>query len=199
MTTASTLSFETARTGLRQWIATLAGIALAAVQWADEPRVAVDGACVLLNVIAERSIGQDERQQEYDAAQVNGAEIIRKVGGPRVITISVHYDGYDQRLHLSPVTAASALKARMGGDDSAYALRELGFAFVDATGPVNAPRSDNGRVYPRAVIDVRLGYTRVESDTATQWIETVIAKSRVRDVDGVELPIPPNSTVEIEV
>lgn len=198
MTTAASPDLTTARTGLRQWFATLAGLELAAVQWEDEPRSMVVGVCGLISPIADRALGMGERQHEYEPAADEGEELVRAVGGPRVASFSLKLDGYDQRLPEGVFFRMSSVAELMRGEDSVAALRGLGFALVDVTGPTNVPRVEGGRVYPRAVLDVFLGYTRVERETPTTWVEEVRVTSRMADVDGVELPAPPNATVSIE-
>lgn len=198
MTTATSPDLAAARTGLRQWFADLAGLDLAAVQWEDEPRSMVVGVSGLISPIADRAIGQGERQHEYDSGAAEGSEIVRKVGGPRVLSVSLKLDGYDQRLPEGVFFRMSRVAELARGEDSIATLRALGFALVDVTAPINVPREQAGRVYPRAAVDVFLGYTRVESESATTWVERVEVTSRLRDVDGVELPAPPNETVSIE-
>lgn len=197
MTTTTSPDLTAMRTGLRTWFAALVGLEPAAVQWEDEPRSMHVGSCGLLNVIAERIVGQDERQRRYNALAPAGQEIERKVGGPRIMTLSLKLDGYDQRLPEGPLFRMSSAAAKARGVDSISQLRAMGLALIDIVGPTNAPRIEDNRIYPRAVLDVRLGYTRVESEAPTTWIEKVRVKSRFRDVDGAELPSPPNGTIEI--
>jgi hypothetical protein len=197
MTTTASPDLTALRTGLRQWFADVAELELAAVQWEDEPRQMIPGLAGLLNVVAERALGQDERQWEYDAGADPGEEIVRKVGGPRVLTLSLKLDGYDQRLNAGPFFRMSAIAAKLRGEDACSALRALGFALIDAVGPTNIGREDHGRVYPRAVLDVFLGYTRVEGEAPTTWVETVKGLAEFRDADGVLLPTPPNGEITI--
>lgn len=198
MTTTTSPNLSTARTALRQWFADLAGLELAAVQWEDEPRSVTPGISGLLNVIAERALGQDERQWSFDAGAPDGEQIVHAVGGPRVLTLSLKLDGYDQRLPEGVFFRLSSVAALIKGEDSIRALRALGFALVDVEGPSNVPRVDADRVFPRAVLDVFLGYTRVEYEAPGTWIETVKIATHLADSDGEELPSPPNGEITIE-
>lgn len=198
MTTTTSPDFEAARTGLRQWFATLAGLELVAVQWEDEPRSMVTGVCGLINILGDRGRGRPERQHEYDPAAPAGQEIVRRVGGPRELSLSLKLDGYDQRLGRGVFLLMSRVSTRMHGADSLSSLRGMGFALLDVRDVVNLPRDDAHRKYPRAVLDVRLGYTAVEAVSPTTWIETVRVRTHLRDADGVELPSPPNGEITIE-
>lgn len=198
MTTSTSPDPTSIRTALRQWAADLIGIDLAAVQWEDEPRKLITGMSALLDAIADRSIGQSESQTQYDATAASGEEIVRAIGGPRVLTLSMKLDGYDQRLHVSPFFQLSSVAEKIRGEVSCSALRAMGFALVDITGPSNISRAEGGRAYPRAVLDISLGYTRVEYEQSTTWIERVRVSSQLADVDEVVLPSPPNEEITIE-
>ena len=199
MTTTSSPSASAMRSGLLAWGAFLVGIEVAAAAWTDQPRPMVAGLCLLIDPVAERVIGQDARSHTYDADAPAGSEIVRRVGGPRWFTVSLALDGYDQRLSEGPFMRMSSAAAVAQGIDSCARLRALGLSLVDVQGPVNVPRTEAGRVYPRAVLDVRLGYTRVELDAPTTWIEKTRGTTKLRDADGELLPSPPNGEFEVEV
>lgn len=183
--------------GLRQWAAYVVDDDASVVQWTDEPRRAIPGMTVLLDHLAERVVGQDARTHTFDSTAEPGREVVRRVGGPRVMTLSLALEGYDQRFPEGPFARAAAASARAQGRESIKRLRALGFSLVDVQGPVNARRIEGSRAYPRGVLDVRLGYTRVELDAPTTWIETVRLTTRLRDADGSLLPSPPNRELEI--
>lgn len=198
MTTTSSPDLTAARTGLAAWFAALIGITAVHVQWEDEPRAIIAGVCGLLSPVADVELGTAEARRFYNSGAAAGEEIERSVGGPRVLTLSLKLDGYDQRLPNGVFFAMSSIATEMRGAVSLAELRELGFALVSIDGPRNVPRLEAGRTYPRAVLDVRLGYTRVENIEPTTWIETVEVTSHMRDVDGDELETPPNGTTTIE-
>lgn len=186
------------RTGLLAWFAALAGLAVTSVQWEDEPRSLITGVCGLLAPVADVGLGQVEAQHAYDSHAAAGEEIERTVGGPRVLTLALKLDGYDQRLPEGVFFALASVATKLRGADSLAALRAMGLAVVSIDGPRNVARVEAGRTYPRAVLDVRLGYTRVETITPITWIETVKVESRIRDEAGTLLPSPPNGITTIE-
>lgn len=198
MTTASSPDLAIVRTGLAAWFAALLGFELSSVQWEDEPRSMIAGASALLSPVADVGLGTPEAQHTYNALAAEGEEIERSVGQPRVLSLSLKLDGYDQRLPQGVFFVMSDVATELHGAVSLAALRELGMALVSVEGPRNVPRVEGGRVYPRAVLDVRLGYTRVREIAATTWIEKIEVTSHMRDVDGAELPTPPNGTQIIE-
>lgn len=201
MTTTSSPSPTSLRTGLLAWAAFIAGLDEGAAQWTDEARRMVQGPCILVDAVAERVVGQDARTHELDMDASAGSEIVRRIGGPRVMTLALALDGYDQRLPEGPFLRMSRAATLAQGIESRSRLRALGLSLVDAQGPINASaaRKEGGRAYPRAVLDVRLGYTRVELDAPTTWIERARLTTGLRDADGELLPSPPNREVEIAV
>lgn len=198
MTTTVSPDFANARVALRQWFADRAGLLLNVVSWEDEPRPMVVGTAGMMNLIADVGLGRGERQHKYNAGAPAGQQIERAVGQPRVMTLSLKLDGYDQRLDKTPLITMGRVATRLHGDDSHAALRALRFALVDVIGPTEIPRVDDAsRVYPRANLDVRLGYTLVLNETPTTWVEFMKFTSKMRDVDEVLLPTPPNATVTV--
>lgn len=197
MTTLNSPDASQVRAGLAQWAAYVADDDAGVVQWTDEPRRAIPGMSVLLDHVAERVVGQDARTHTFDDSAEPGREIVRRVGGPRVMTLSLVLDGYDQRFPEGPFSRAAAASARAQSRESIKRLRALGFSLVDVQGPVNARRVEGSRAFPRAVLDVRLGYTRVELDAPTTWIGTARLTTRLRDADGSLLPSPPNRELDI--
>lgn len=195
MTTSTAIDLSTLRTGLRQWFADLCGLQLEAVHWYDEPRPMVVGACGMLQPIALRQLGQVEEQQEHDAGAPAGEEVVRRVGGRRILSLSLVLDGYDQRLPTGVFFALEAARTKAEGAPSIEALRALGMAFVRSQDVQALPaREQQGRAYPRAVLDLELGYTAVEALAPAGYFEHAELVTEARDVDASLLPSPPNGS-----
>lgn len=201
-----TTDLEAARTGLRQWYADLLGLELARVQWEDEPRTAFsDGLVGLLQPVAERQLGRGETLHERDDDAPEGEELVRKRAVAIALSLSLKLDGYDQRINAGPFFALSSVATKLRGGPSLAALRDgdrddlsdpprFAFAVIRSAGPFNVARDEAGRRFPRAALDVTLGYTRVESLSPLTFIEAAEVTSHLRDTDGTELPSPPNVT-----
>lgn len=195
MTRATALDLTAVRTGLRQWFANLVGIELNATHWQGEPRPVVEGVCAMLQPIAIRELGQVEEQEELDEDADEGQEIVRKVGGPRVFSLSLILDGYDQRLPNGVLFALESARTKIQGGDSIDALRALGLAFVRTLAVQGLPnRVHQKREYPRATLDIELGYTAIETLAPVGYFEHAQLVTEARDVDGELLPTPPNGS-----
>lgn len=199
-----TTDLEAARTGLLAWYADLLGIEVGRVRWEDEPQVASETFVGTIKPIAERELGLPETQREN--AGPPGEELERTIGQPVVLSLSLLLDGYDQRLHLGPFFKLSSVRTKLRGGPSMAALRDgdrnrdehedprFAFAIVRTSGPFNVARDEAGRRYPRAALDVELGYTRIETLSPITFIERAKVTSHLREPDGTELPDPPNVT-----
>lgn len=195
MTTAAAIDLTAARTGLVAWFAELTGLDASAVRWRDEPRPVVAGVAGELQPIAIRELGQGEEQHEHDGGADEGEELVRAVGGSRVLSLSLLLDGYDQRLPEGVLFALERARTKMVGAPSLDALRALGFAFVRSHAVQGLPnREHQGRAYPRAVLDVELGFTAVESLDPTGYFAHAQLETEARDVDDSLLPSPPNGS-----
>jgi hypothetical protein len=203
----TTTDLEAARTGLLAWYADLIGVDVSRVRWEDEPQIAADDLVGTIKPVAERELGRTETQVERDpGTPAAGEELLRSIGQPVALSLSLVLDGYDQRLHRGTFFPLSSARTKIRGGPSLAALRDgardrgehpeprFAFAIIRTTGPFNVARDDAGRRYPRAVLDVELGYTRVESLSPLSFIESAEITSHLRDVDGTELPSPPNVT-----
>lgn len=186
------------QTGLIAWFALVSGLSATALSWADEAQKVVVGASGSIRPIADIGVGGEEILTERAAPPAPaGEELVRRIGGPRELSLSLTLDGYDQRLPMGVFMAMRSATMRMASTESSAALRALGFSLIEVGKVVNVPRKENGRTYPRAVCDVRLGYTNVENLAPITFIEKAQVTSHLRDEAGVELPSPPNETTEI--
>lgn len=186
------------RTGLVAWFALIVGLSADAISWADESQTMTVGVSGSLRPIADVALGQEEKQTELASpAGPDGEELTRKIGGPRALSLSLVLDGYDQRLPGSPFFTLRSAATKIRSSESIAALQELGFGLISVGRVLNVPRKESGRTFPRAVLDLRLGYTNVENLDPITFIESAELTSHVRDTDGTELPSPPNQVVEI--
>lgn len=202
-----TTDLEAARSGLLSWYAGLLGLEVSRVRWEDEPQVPSETFVGTIKPLAERELGRPETQRaRAGGTPPAGEELERKIGQPLVLSLSLLLDGYDQRLHLGPFFKLSSVRTKIRGGPSMAALRDGGrdrdeheaprfaFAIVRTAGPFNVARDEAGRRYPRAALDVELGYTRVETLSPITFIERAKVTSHLREPDGTELPVPPNVT-----
>lgn len=195
MTATATRDPDTLRTTLLAWAAFVSGLTSASV-FADEPNTMVDGLAISIAEVSSRNVGGESTLREYDA----GAEhIVRKVVGLQHSILSLTFDGYDQRLSQSPMEAARRFVAVARSPEARAMLRAAGAPMTAISGPTSTPRVEAGRSYPRAVVEVRLTFARVDDLAPVEVADTATITGSVRDPLGAELVPPLSPVTEVDL
>ncbi len=158
------------------WITTeLPGVT---VRWADQNAPRSTYPFCVLNVIAERQLGQDE--QRFTLNEDTG-RLDPSVCGQRVFTVSIQLHALPPSLpttstafwSASPRAKMSALRASLSKLTVLTALSAAGIAVVQAGDSQTLDRVAEGRWILVSVLDVQLGAAVNVTDDSTDYIETV--------------------------
>jgi len=189
--------------GLLAWFAAAlgvddAGIAIPA-QWDDEPEAMTpSGLQGLLKIRAIDSVGPDETRYIEDLDQPAGEELVPTLVGNRRVTVSFIVEAHD----LSPAWSAHRILDRVRSKirlpSTRDTLRALGLGVLDTEAIQVIDGEVDGRRLGRATLDVHLSAAACyrDTDNGVSWIETIELTTHLEDVDGTELPVPPNLTEE---
>jgi len=185
------LDFETIQTALKSLIATLLGMNAAMVMFDNEPRVSGTGhaARAVCSWVSGVGVGQDEERQEDNAAAIPEANLDVTTVGNRVLVLQVGIETLDQRPQAPHAFAlAEQLRTRLRRASAGAALEaaNLGLAGVGAVTRADY-KSANGQWIARALVELRLNATALDTDDAVPSIETATGTATFTDPAGDEL------------
>jgi hypothetical protein len=196
VTATATRDPATLRTTLLAWAAFVSGRPAGAVVYDGESNAMVDGLAISIDEISSRNVGGEVTAREYDPS---ADHIVRKVLGLQHETLSITFDGYDQRLSQSPMEAARRFVAVARSTEARAMLRAAGAPMTAISGPTSTPRVEAGRSYPRAVVEVRLTFARVDDLAPVEVANTATITGSVRDPLGAELVPPLSPVTEVDL
>ena len=156
------------------------------VIWKDDAQPAflgTDIARVLLNVVNDQGWGIDERRLTFDedgvvtvdtdpATLLDGA-IIAENAGLRMMTLSVEVEAWDQRPVYRARQLLEAIRLRLRRESSLSQLRAVDASLVDIGPTVIVPWLSDGRMYSKAVCEIRMHRAISEYEPPANYIETV--------------------------
>ncbi len=154
---------------IASWAATATGLT---VRWAGQnaPRPAYP--FVVLNIIAEKQLGQDEERYEYndedDVLDVN-------IGGNRGFTVSVQANTLPppEGTYGADRAAISAARVSLKKQSVITAFRLAGIAIVGAEAAQSISEEVEGRWISRTILDVKFATVENITDSEIDYIDSV--------------------------
>lgn len=144
-----------------------------------------------LKVVSVSGIGEDETRRE---TSVDGT-IAEKQVGQRRFTLQVQIVCVEDTDEVWSMAATERIRTRIMRPRIVDRLASVGVDARRVGNAVKATFKDGGRVVNAANIDVFMGAVVNDADPIPVGpIDYVVATGRLKDVDGVELPHPPNWT-----
>lgn len=173
----------------------------------DRPRKLVssrDKAAFTSQIVSVVSVGEDEERSEAVPDDATGADapwagkVRRVVVGDRVVTFQLAYDSLENTDRAWAWSAVERIRTRLRRESS-HAELEAVDAAINQIGPaVQANFKFEGRIVSRVLFTLVLNVHAEDVETdPTGRIKHVEWDSHAEDIDGDELPAPPNVTNEM--
>jgi hypothetical protein len=152
----------------------------------------------VLNIVG---LGDDEERHEDVAADAAGADapwagmLRTRIVGHRKVTYRLVCDAIENDDRMWAWATIERIRTRLRRSTSIDALARVDASLNSIGAALEANFRAEGRMHNRVILDFALN-VRVNDveETPTNWIEHVVLTSEIEDVDGDELPVPPNVT-----
>jgi hypothetical protein len=175
-----TAAWSDARLSLIAWVASCARMSLDAVYFADEPLSLMQGASAALSQLSLRNPGG----LDATVLRREGTQLIGTTGGTREMLLQVAFDTDDQELSGHPSVLAERFRTRASSPDSHVALDEFGYGLLSVGDVLVAGRDIGGRMFPRAIVEVRLSFLSAEEGNPIRSIASSSAQGEVVVADA---------------
>lgn len=162
------IDWSVAQNTIHAWVAAGSQLPAAQVIWAAQQAPRPPGQIVVLRLASVASVGQDWTRTESNPTPTPGAEVVRKVQGHRVATLSIQVFG-----GASPLGASANLAVlerimsavRLPSIHAALGAARVGFLSAGAPIVVDGARGD--LLEARAAVEVQLCLISELSETGT--------------------------------
>lgn len=188
------IDFEKIRKTLKRWIQESTGLQSA---FQEEPRPFIDsskGAIALLNILAIRSLGEDENRQSHDE---DNDEILQVHSGNRTMVVSVQVESYSQEPNESARAYLERARIRLKFDSIKLLFCDAGIAVIKAMPLVPLDYEVDERVRSRAGFDVEFAVAAIDTDDPIGYIETVEVESSITREDGSPTSVQIDETITL--
>ncbi len=155
----------------------------------------------LLSVIG---LGEDEERFDLIPGNATGADrkyagqLRPNITGQRKLVLQLECDSIENTDSGWAWTMIERVRTRMRRRTSIEALDAVEAALIRVGQGVQANFRHEGRMHSRVLLDIELGCVVNDQDPIpTGWIERVEVTGHLQDVDGTELPHPPNPTNQL--
>jgi hypothetical protein len=152
----------------------------------------------VLNIVG---LGDDEERRENVAADATGADapwagkLRTRIVGHRKVTYRLVCDALENSDREWAWATIERIRTRLRRSTSIDTLARVDASLNSVGASLEANFVKGGRVHNRVLLDFALNVRVNDVDEApTGWIEHVVLSSEIEDVDGVDLPVPPNVT-----
>ncbi len=168
------IAWSTVEAAITRWVATSSGLGLTRVAWGQQPMPAIAAPSITMRLRRLRRFGQDWLTVAEAASPAPGAEIEHRLGGTRVVTLSLE-------CCAEAGTGAFMAVALLEAVRTGYRLPSVHDTLVAAGVGVGRPEDvlgidgfvADGIVFePRATLDIPLWLASEVVETGT-YIETV--------------------------
>jgi hypothetical protein len=153
------------------------------VVWADQPQPYIDPsirAILRLSIKSVVSVGEDELDQEYDAAQPLNEELADNVIGYRNFTLSIRAESFEQEDGLTASQYVERVRDRMARRGAYAALNAVDCAFWDVASTTDLPTQSDSRAASVTVLDLNMRGRVSEIDPARYgYIDSVEISDRL--------------------
>jgi hypothetical protein len=152
----------------------------------------------VLNVV---SLGDDEERREDVAADATGddapwaGKLRTRIVGHRKVTYRLVCDALENSDREWAWATIERIRTRLRRSTSIDALARVDASLNHVGAAIEANFTAQSRAHNRVILDFALNVRVNDVDeTPTNWIEHVVLTSEIENVDGDELPVPPNVT-----
>lgn len=148
-------------------------------------------------------IGLGEDEERFDLVPQDATGVDRKyagqlrpnITGQRKLVLQLECDSIENTDTAWAWAAIERIRTGMRRRSSLEALDAVDAALIRVGQATEMAFRNEGRMVHRVVLEVQIGAVVNEIDPVpTGWIEKVVITSHLQDVDGAELPHPPNVT-----
>ena len=172
-------------------------------EWRDRAVVAtavsgqLKGVKLYLKVTSCIGIGTDEIRYEQETPTSYLQETIY---GLRRVTLRLECHSGEASDEQWPLSILERIRSRLRRRRTIGALLALNVGIISIGAANDISSRKDQHIQSRAVMDLLLTMVSDDRDPVpTGWIASVVITSHLEDVDGIELPIPPNYTDTITV
>lgn len=165
--------------------------------WSEEKQPFTDpatGVKLELRVNRISGLGRDERRLTFNE---DTNTLTEEIHGQRTMSLDVRFISQEATNDLWAFTFSERVRTRLRRDASIEALLAVNTAIIDIGDTVNLSDANDGHIETIAAFELRLGLGFQDNNpfpVGEGWIDAITYDSKVQDVDGVELPVPPNVT-----
>ncbi len=155
---------------------------------------------VLLKLTTVVGLGVDEFRKTYtDPSSTDPADapylgsLRMSITGQRKFTVQVQVHSVDRSDDTMAMVPLDRIRLGLSFPSVAQRLLDADVSIIDIRQSVKANYKDDNRVVSCASMDVVFGASVWLDDPVPMgWIEQIVYSSHFSDVDGIEMPVPPN-------
>lgn len=159
--------------------------------WKEQPRPYLPDGVILLKVIADLSQGVDEYRIALNSAELTSSPPIEcepTSCGSSVVTLQVQVETFDQDASGRARTVLRKIRQRLRWPSSRAALKTIETSLVDILSIPVIDKTEDGRQYSLATMDVRLNTIQVENDQPFGRIDSMVLTPTLTDDSGGAIP-----------
>lgn len=174
-----------------------------AAAWRDRPQKAapvtgpLKGVTLTLRIASVVGIGDDDRRMvevpTSDPPTIFDGELQETIYGLRRVTLNLQCRSNESTDAQWAMSVLERIRTRIRRTRSIDALLALNVGFVRAMQALDISAKQDQHTQSRASMDLILTMVASDEDPIpTGWIQTLDISSRIQDVSGATLPVPPN-------
>lgn len=157
------------------------------VCWKEQPRPYLPDGVILLKVIGDLNQGTDEYRIALDSAELTSSppvECVPTSCGAALVTLQVQVETFDQDASGRARTMLRKIRQRLRWPSSLLHLKTIETSLVDMLTIPIIDKTEDGRQYSLATMDVRLNTIQVENDVPFGRIDSIVLTPTFTDDSG---------------